>query len=136
MLVWQEIGDLIRMVTLGSCNRGVSARALRHLLSCPRATSKRLVARLCSPAAAGQQAEPFGQPVADLLGAQGPSPDRRQLDPQGQPVEAAAQVHDRRLVRGGQLGAYSASAGGRRTRPPNQAWPTRFGDSACVLGRS
>jgi hypothetical protein len=31
MLLWQEVGDLIGVATLGSCNRGVSARALRDL---------------------------------------------------------------------------------------------------------
>jgi hypothetical protein len=35
-LLWQEVGDLVGVATLGSCNRGVSARALRYLLGCPR----------------------------------------------------------------------------------------------------
>ena len=36
VLLWQEIGDLVGVATLGSCNRGLSARTLRHLLGCPR----------------------------------------------------------------------------------------------------
>jgi hypothetical protein len=36
MLVWQEAGDLVGGATLGSCNRGVSSKALRYLLGCPR----------------------------------------------------------------------------------------------------
>jgi hypothetical protein len=36
LLLWQEAGDLLGMATLGSCNRGLSARALRYLLGCPR----------------------------------------------------------------------------------------------------
>jgi hypothetical protein len=36
MLLWQEAGDLIGVATLGSCNRGLSTRALRYLLGCPR----------------------------------------------------------------------------------------------------
>ena len=36
MLLWQEAGDLVGTATLGSCNRGFSARALRYLLGCPR----------------------------------------------------------------------------------------------------
>jgi hypothetical protein len=36
LLLWQEVGDLIGVATLGSCNRGVSAKALRYLLGCPR----------------------------------------------------------------------------------------------------
>ena len=36
LLVWQEAGDLVGVATLGSCNRGVSAKALRYLLGCPR----------------------------------------------------------------------------------------------------
>ena len=36
MLLWQEAGDLVGVATLGSCNRGFSARALRYLLGCPR----------------------------------------------------------------------------------------------------
>jgi DNA primase len=36
MLLWQEVGDLIGIATLGSCNRGLSVRALRYLLGCPR----------------------------------------------------------------------------------------------------
>ena len=36
MLLWQEVGDLVGVATLGSCNRGLSARALRYLLGCPR----------------------------------------------------------------------------------------------------
>jgi hypothetical protein len=34
MLLWQEVGDLLGVATLGSCNRGVSARAPRYLLGC------------------------------------------------------------------------------------------------------
>jgi hypothetical protein len=29
MLLWQEAGDLVGVATLGRCNRGVSAKALR-----------------------------------------------------------------------------------------------------------
>jgi hypothetical protein len=29
MLLWQEMGHLIGVATLGSCSRGVSAKALR-----------------------------------------------------------------------------------------------------------
>jgi DNA primase len=36
MLLWQHAGDLACIATLGSCNRGISARALRYLLGCPR----------------------------------------------------------------------------------------------------
>jgi hypothetical protein len=36
MLLWQKVGDLVGVTTLGSCNRGLSARALRYLLGCPR----------------------------------------------------------------------------------------------------
>ena len=36
LLVWQEVGDLVSVATLGSCNRGLSARALRYLLGSPR----------------------------------------------------------------------------------------------------
>ena len=36
LLLRQEAGDLIGVATLGSCNRGLSARTLRHLLGCPR----------------------------------------------------------------------------------------------------
>ena len=36
MLLWQEAGDLVGVATLGSCNRGVGAKALRYLLGCPR----------------------------------------------------------------------------------------------------
>src|SRR5207245_8238945 len=36
LLVWQEVGDLIGVATLGSCSRGVSPKALRYLLGCPR----------------------------------------------------------------------------------------------------
>ena len=36
LLLWQEVGDLVGVATLGSCNRCVSARALRYLLGCPR----------------------------------------------------------------------------------------------------
>ena len=36
LLLWQEVGDLVGVATLGSCNRGLSARALRYLLGCPR----------------------------------------------------------------------------------------------------
>ena len=35
LLLWQEASDLVGVATLGSCNRGVSARALRYLLGCP-----------------------------------------------------------------------------------------------------
>jgi DNA primase len=36
LLLWQEAGDLFGVAMLGSCNRGVSAKALRYLLGCPR----------------------------------------------------------------------------------------------------
>jgi DNA primase len=36
LLLWEEAGDLIGVATLGSCNRGLSALALRYLLGCPR----------------------------------------------------------------------------------------------------
>jgi hypothetical protein len=36
MLLRQEVGDLVGVGTLGSCNRGLTARALRYLLGCPR----------------------------------------------------------------------------------------------------
>ena len=36
MLLWQEAGDLLGIATLGSCNRGISAKALRYLLGCLR----------------------------------------------------------------------------------------------------
>jgi hypothetical protein len=36
MLLWQAVGDLIGIAALGSCNRGLSAKALRYLLGCPR----------------------------------------------------------------------------------------------------
>jgi Toprim-like len=36
LLLWQEADDLVEVATLGSCNRGLSARALRYLLGCPR----------------------------------------------------------------------------------------------------
>ena len=36
LLLLQEAGDLVGVATLGSCNRGLSARALRYLLGCPR----------------------------------------------------------------------------------------------------
>ena len=36
LLLWQEAGDLVGVATLGSCSRGISARALRYLLGCPR----------------------------------------------------------------------------------------------------
>jgi len=36
LLRWQEVGDLVGVATLGSCTRGLSARALRYLLGCPR----------------------------------------------------------------------------------------------------
>src|SRR5919202_2234848 len=36
LLLWQEGGDLVGIATLGSCNRGLSAKALRYLLGCPR----------------------------------------------------------------------------------------------------
>ena len=36
LLLWQEVGDLVGVATLGSCNRGASASALRYLLGCPR----------------------------------------------------------------------------------------------------
>jgi hypothetical protein len=32
----RRAGDLLDIATLGSCNRGVSAKALRYLLGCPR----------------------------------------------------------------------------------------------------
>ncbi len=35
-MLWQEAGDLVGMATLGSCSRGVSPKALRYLLGCPR----------------------------------------------------------------------------------------------------
>ena len=61
------------------------------------------MARQRGAAPAGQQAEPVGQPVEDLLHGEDPGPDRGQLDRQRQAVEPAAQVDDRRLVGGGQL---------------------------------
>ena len=36
LLLWQEAGNLVGVATLGSCNRGISAKALRYLLGCPR----------------------------------------------------------------------------------------------------
>jgi len=36
LLLWQEVGDLVGVATLGSCNRSLSAKALRYLLGCPR----------------------------------------------------------------------------------------------------
>src|SRR5712672_2531218 len=36
LLLWQEVGVLVGVATLGSCNRGVSPKALRYLLGCPR----------------------------------------------------------------------------------------------------
>jgi DNA primase len=36
LLLRQEAGDLIGVATLGSCNRGLTTRALRYLLGCPR----------------------------------------------------------------------------------------------------
>jgi hypothetical protein len=36
MLLWQEAGNLVGVATLGSHNRGVSIKALRYLLGCPR----------------------------------------------------------------------------------------------------
>ena len=36
LLLWQEASDLVGVATLGSCNRGMSAKALRYLLGCPR----------------------------------------------------------------------------------------------------
>jgi hypothetical protein len=33
LLLWQEVGDLVGVATLGSCNRGLSVRALGSLLS-------------------------------------------------------------------------------------------------------
>ena len=35
LLLWQEVGDLVGVATLGSCNKGISAKALRYLLGCP-----------------------------------------------------------------------------------------------------
>lgn len=34
LLLWQEVGDLIGVATLGSCNRRLSPGALRYLLAC------------------------------------------------------------------------------------------------------
>jgi DNA primase len=36
LLLWQEAGDLVGVATLGSCSKGVSTKALRYLLGCPR----------------------------------------------------------------------------------------------------
>ena len=36
LLLWRDVGDLVGVATLGSCNRGLSGRALRYLLGCPR----------------------------------------------------------------------------------------------------
>lgn len=36
LLLWQEAGHLVGVATLGRCNRGVSARALRYVLGGPR----------------------------------------------------------------------------------------------------
>jgi hypothetical protein len=52
-----------------------------------------------------QQTEPVGQAVEELLRGQDPRSDRRKLDRQRQTVEPAAEIHDGRLVRGGQLEA-------------------------------
>jgi hypothetical protein len=36
LLLWQEAGDLVGVTTLGGCSKGVSTKALRYLLGCPR----------------------------------------------------------------------------------------------------
>ncbi len=36
LLLWQEVGDLLGVATLGSCSKGVSTKAVRYLLGCPR----------------------------------------------------------------------------------------------------
>jgi hypothetical protein len=67
--------------------------------------AQRLVAGQRSPAAPGEEAEPVAEAIVNLLGAQGPRPDRGQFDRQGQPVKPTAQAGNRRLVGGGQLEA-------------------------------
>ena len=53
---------------------------------------ERLVARQGGAAPAGEQAEPVGQAIEDLLGGQYSRPDRGELDRQRQAVEATAQA--------------------------------------------
>jgi DNA primase len=36
LLLWQEVGDLVGVATLGSCSKSLGVRALRYLLACPR----------------------------------------------------------------------------------------------------
>ena len=60
-------------------------------------TRKRSAASSC------EQAESVRQSVQDLFWAEDSRSDGRELDGQRQTVEPAAKIHDRRLVRGGQL---------------------------------
>ena len=61
------------------------------------------MARQRGAAAAGEQGEPIGQAVEDLLRREDTGPDRGELDGQRQAVEPADQVGHCRLVGGGQL---------------------------------
>ncbi len=54
-------------------------------------------------AAPGEQGEPVGQAVEDLLRREDPGPDRGELDGQWQAVEPTDQVGHCRPVGGGQL---------------------------------
>src|SRR4029453_5374655 len=65
--------------------------------------SERLMTRERGAVSSRQQTEPVGQAVEDLLDGKGSRPDRRELDPQRQTVEPAAEIHDGRLVGGDQL---------------------------------
>ena len=61
--------------------------------------AQRLLARQGRPASPGEQGEPVGQPIEDLLSGEDAGPNGGELDRQRQPVEPAAQLGDGRLVR-------------------------------------
>ena len=90
------------------------------------------------PAAAGQQAEPVVEARRDLLDRQGPDPGRGELDREGDPVEAAAELGDRAGVLVGQgerrldrlrpldeqsAGIDPGQVARRRSWPAARAWP-------------
>src|SRR5207247_11200587 len=64
---------------------------------------ERLVARQRRATSAGEQGEAVAQPLEDLLHAEDSCSHSRQLDGEGQAVEAAAEIDDRGLVGGRKL---------------------------------
>ena len=74
--------------------------------------SERLLTRQRRATSSGQQREPVGQPIEDLLGGEDSGSNRGKLDRQRQAVETAAQLDDGRLIRAGQL---ERPRGGGRT---------------------